>query len=95
VSDDFFDDMDGMDDSFEDPSNDLQEDMFDEYGGLSSLVDGADPDSLLPDEAATSDHRKSIIMGSMIAGQAYSEAKYLNGQERLRRKMQELGKRKK
>ena len=50
MCDDFFDDdMDGMDDSFGDPNDDFQEDLFDEYDdGINGLTD-TDPDPMIPD----------------------------------------------
>jgi len=95
MSDDFFDDMEGMDDNFGDPSDDFQEDLFDEYDdGLNDLAGDAGSELILPDESVAN-NTKSIVMGGMIAGQAFSEAKFNNGQERLRRQMQTLDKRRK
>ena len=75
MGDDFFDDMDGMDDSFGDPSDDLQEDLFDEYDeGFNGLVD-TDPEPMIPDneERNKIDMDDAVIMGGMIAGSAYGQ----------------------
>ena len=74
--DDFFDDMDGMDDAMFDPSDDFQEDLFDEQN--------AGPEGLIAEELEARvssvdtngkvDMTDAVIMGSMIAGNAYEEA---------------------
>ena len=98
MCDDFFDDdMDGMDDSFGDPSDDFQEDLFDEYDdGINGLTD-ADPDPMIPDneERGKIDMEDAIILGSMIAGNAYEEAIDEKRRAELIKKMGEKNRRKK
>lgn len=91
MCDDFFDDMDGMDDSFGDPSDDFQEDLFDEHDdGINGLTD-ADPNSMIPDneESGKINIDDAVIMGGMIAGSAYSEAMDRKDRERLIKQVRE------
>ncbi len=97
MGDDFFDDMDGMDDSFGDPSDDFQEDLFDEYDeGFNGLVD-SDPEPMIPDneESNKIDMDAAVIMGGMIAGSAYSEAMDRKERERLIKQVREKNRNKK
>ena len=78
MGDDFFgDDMDGMDDSSFDPSDDFQEDLFDEQDdGIGGLIDedSNSQEFTRDDEEKQFDMGEAVIMGSMIAGNAYEEA---------------------
>lgn len=98
MCDDFFDDMDGMDDSSFDPSDDFQEDLFDEQNdGIEGLIDD-EPNGqefTHDDENRQFDMADAVIMGSMIAGNAYEEAIDEKRRAELIKKMREKNRRNK
>ena len=76
---DFTNDWDNTEDTSFDPSNDFEEDLFDEQHkeGLGKLIDPPSEDEVLansePRESKV-DFQDAFIVGSMIAGNAYDEA---------------------
>lgn len=94
MCDDFFDDdMDGLDDSYSDPSNDFDEDRADDAGEWYE-----DDDPLVDEQADTTfsnapgeergfDQAEAILFGSMIVGNAIEENE--DKKQRLKRMIAE------
>lgn len=76
---DFSNDWDNTEDNSFDPSNNFEEDLFDEQNeeGLGKLIDAPGEDEVLanrePQESKI-DLQDAFIVGSMIAGNAYDGA---------------------
>ena len=94
MCDDFFDDdMDGLDDSYSDPSDDFEEDRADDAGGdwyedKDPLVDeqAETTFSATPDEERAFNQAEAVIFGSMIVGNAYESALDRNQMRKVKKK---------
>ena len=75
MCDDFFD---GWDDSFSDPDSDFEEDLMDEYADTeyaeSTDKESINQESLESEENRLFDMAETVILGSMVVGNAIEES---------------------